>query len=110
MGRVVIACYKPKPGQETALRALVERHVPTLRSIGLATDRAPVVMRAKDGTIVEVFEWSSAEAIQKAHGDATVLKLWEEFGAAADFVPLATLAEAAGLFAEFDPLPEDRYS
>ncbi len=58
MGRVAIACYKPKPGQEEALRALVAEHVTTLRSIGLATDRSPITMQAKDGTIIEVFEWA----------------------------------------------------
>ncbi|HJS56609.1 MAG TPA: hypothetical protein VKA01_00785 [Vicinamibacteria bacterium] len=26
MGRIVIACYKPKPGQEEALGALVAEH------------------------------------------------------------------------------------
>ena len=39
MGRTVIACYRPKPGQDAALHALARTHVPTLRSIGLVTDR-----------------------------------------------------------------------
>ena len=29
-------------------------------------------MRAADGTIVEVFEWRSAEAIQQAHNNPAV--------------------------------------
>ena len=55
MGRIVIACYKPKPGKEDALKALVVDHVSTLRSLGLVTQRAPITMQAKDGTFVEVF-------------------------------------------------------
>ena len=31
------------------------------------TERAPIVMRAADETIVEVFEWVSREAIEGAH-------------------------------------------
>jgi hypothetical protein len=61
-------------------------------------------MRAGDDTIVEVFEWRSQAAIDAAHGNAAVQALWEEFGAACDFTPLANLAEAHSPFAEFDAL------
>ena len=43
--------------------------------LGLATDRAPFVMQAADGSIVEVFEWASADAVTRAHHDAEVLAL-----------------------------------
>jgi hypothetical protein len=104
MGRIAIACYRPKPGQGDALRALVASHVPTLRSIGLATARPPLAMQAKDGTVVEVFEWTSAEAIQAAHGHPVVLQMWERYGQVCDYVPLAQVSEASDLFAEFVPL------
>jgi hypothetical protein len=103
MGRIVIACYKPKAGKEKALRALIVDHVPTLRRIGLVTDRAPTLMEAKDGTLVEVFEWASAEAIQSAHGHPAVLRMWEEYGKVCDYVPVAQVPEAAQLFSEFTP-------
>ena len=104
MGRCVIVAYKPKPGKEPELRKAVEKHLAVLRAEGLATDRAPFVMRAADGTILEVFEWRSAEAIQAAHTNPAVQALWGEFGAACDYVPLATLHEASQMFAEFDGL------
>ena len=66
------------------------------------TDRPASVMRAADGTILEVFEWRSAEAIQQAHGNPAVQALWAEFGAACDYTPLANLAEAQQMFAEFE--------
>jgi hypothetical protein len=50
MGTIAIACYRPKAGQQEALRALVREHVATLRSIGLVTNRAPMAMEAQDGT------------------------------------------------------------
>ncbi|OOG50904.1 hypothetical protein [Rhodanobacter sp. C01] len=102
MGRFVIVAYKPKPGMDEALLAAVKKHVAVLRSEQLVSDRAPYAMRAADGTIVEVFEWRSADAIHQAHANAAVQALWDEFGAACDYVPLANLAEAQQMFAEFD--------
>ncbi|MEZ4647316.1 MAG: hypothetical protein R3E97_00780 [Candidatus Eisenbacteria bacterium] len=104
MGRFVIAAYKPKPGMEDDLRAVVASHLDVLRAESLVTDRPAYVMTAANGTIVEVFEWSSAEAIAKAHGNPAVQKLWEEFGRVSEYVPLASLEEANQMFAEFEAL------
>ena len=108
MGIIVIAAYRPKAGQEAALKALVTEHVPVLREQGLATERPPVVMEAADGTILELFEWTSAEAIEEAHANAAVGRLWDRFHALCDYVPLADLKEAHALFAEFAPVARDR--
>jgi quinol monooxygenase YgiN len=102
--RAVIACYRAKPGQEVALRALVRDHVPALRRLGLATNRAPYSLQAADGTWVEVFEWSSAKAIEAAHDNPEVHRMWAAFGQACTYVKLSELAEARNLFAEFSPL------
>jgi hypothetical protein len=102
MSRFVIVAYTPKPGQEQQLLAAVSKHLQVLREQQLVTDRAAYAMRAGDGTIVEVFEWRSAESIALAHSNPAVLSLWAEFGATCDYTPLARLAEAQQLFAEFD--------
>jgi hypothetical protein len=62
-------------------------------------------MRAKDGTVLEVFEWRSQAAIDGAHGNAAVQDLWERFAAVSSYVTLGTLAEAQEMFAAFTPLP-----
>lgn len=105
MGRFVIAAYKPKPGKAGELKSVVASHLGVLRSESLVTDRPAYVMSAEDGTIVEVFEWVSAEAVAKAHSNPAVQKLWEAFGRVSDYVPLASLAEANQLFAEFEAMP-----
>jgi hypothetical protein len=104
MGRFVIVAYSPKPGMADALMAAVRQHLQVLRVEDLVTDRPAYVMRAADGTVVEVFEWRSAEAIAKAHTTAAVQALWADFGAACDYRPLNSLAESQQLFAEFDPV------
>lgn len=105
MGRIVIAAYKPKAGCETELHSLVTEHVPTLRRLGLATDRSVVAMKAADGTVLEIFEWVSSDAIEAAHAEPVVLDLWERFGRVADYRRLAELTEIQQMFAEFEPLP-----
>jgi hypothetical protein len=105
MGRVVIAAFKPKPGQRDALLALVQRHWRVLHDQGLVTDRPRVAMQAADGTVIEVFEWRSSQAVDSAHADATVRALWSEFDAACDYLPIGAVPEAQRLFSEFDALP-----
>src|SRR4051812_20696632 len=102
MGRFVIVAYKPKPGMSDALMAAVRKHLDVLRSEDLVTDHPASVMRADDGTVLEVFEWRSKEAIAKAHSLPSVHVLWGEFGAACDYCPLHDLAEFQQMFAEFE--------
>ena len=102
MGRFAIVAYKPKTDKEQQLLAAVRRHLQVLRAEQLVTDRPAYVMRAADGSIVEVFEWRSAEAIHQAHSNPAVQALWADLGAACDYTPLTTLAETHQVFAEFD--------
>jgi len=70
MGRTVIVAYRPKAGKADALRKLVDTHVDRLREQGLATERRPIILQAVDGTLLELFEWMSPEAIRQAHTNA----------------------------------------
>ena len=62
-------------------------------------------MQAADGTVLEVFEWCSSEAIDAAHRNPAVLALRAEFEAACEYVPLAALPDLQHPFSEFHPLP-----
>jgi len=100
---IVIVAYKPKSGKEADLLQLTREHVPLLRAEGLATNHPVTVCQAKDGTVVEAFEWAAGGA-ERAHPNPTVQKLWERYAAACDFVPLASLPEASTMFASFTPV------
>ena len=102
--RIVIVAYRPKPGKQDILLAEVRDHVHLLRSEGLATDRLPVVLRARDGAIIEIFEWASPAAIEEAHSNPRVQAMWARFAQVCDYAPLNTLPESADLFAEFEPV------
>lgn len=103
LGDMVIVAYRPKAGRDDALVELVKDHVPFLRRLGLATDRPASAMKARDGVIVEVFEWK-AGAIATAHENPEVRALWASYAEVCDYVPLKELPEAADLFAQFEPI------
>ena len=105
-GVVVIVAYRPKPGKENELVDLVRSRVPTLRKEGLVSDRVPTIMHSRDGTIIEVSEWKSREAIDAAHKNPNVLAMWNKFFAICECVPLNTLVEAKEMFAGFEPISD----
>ncbi len=101
---VVFAAYRPRSGKGRELEKLVASHVPTLRKLGLATKREPIIVRAKDGTIVEIFEWVSNKAAHDAHEHPAVARIWEAMGKVADFVPLGALTESKRPFTHYKPM------
>lgn len=101
MGIMVIASFRPKPGMAAALDACARDHLPILRAQGLATDRPPVVLRAGDGSLLEIFEWVSEAAIESAHTNPAVLALSERYAACSDYITLGDLAEAKTMFPSF---------
>jgi hypothetical protein len=104
MGSISVACYRPRAGCEEELLRLVHDHLPPLRNEGLVTDRASIVMRASDGTIIEIFEWVSAEAIAGAHSNPVVLSLWKRFEAVCTYEIPSNVAEFQKMFAHFEPV------
>ena len=105
-GVVVIVAYRPKPGKESETLDLVRNRIPTLRKGALVTERTPIIMRARDGTIIEVSEWKSREAIDAAHKNPNVLAMWNRFFAVCDCVSLNQLSESDEMFAGFEPIPD----
>jgi hypothetical protein len=104
MGVIVIVAYRPKPGKEPLLLELTKEHLRILRGQDLATERSPYAMKAHDGTVIEVFEWKSKEAIAAAHTNPVVLKMWERYSEACEIVPLASVKECGDMFAGFVPI------
>jgi hypothetical protein len=104
VGQLVIACYRPKPGKSDQLVAELEQHVAMLQQLGFVTSRAPIHARAKDGTVVEIFEWVSADAVGQAHTHPAVAEIWGRFAELSDYVTLRDLTESDEKFAHFTAL------
>ena len=99
---VVMAMYKPKEGKVSETEALVKKHFPVLREYGLSTEKEPFIARSKDGTILEIFEWSSDSAAKKAHDHPAVAKIWEAMAKVCDFATLGGLEESKKPFPHFE--------
>ncbi|HMQ68972.1 MAG TPA: hypothetical protein PKA90_08210 [Ignavibacteria bacterium] len=104
MGVIVIACFKPKEGKSELLLEAVKEHLPLLRKEGLITEREGIIMRSKDGSIIEVFEWRSEDAVNMAHTNKSVLKLWEKFEEACEYIPVSDVEETKNMFPGFEPV------
>ena len=98
---MVFALYRAHAGKDAELEEVLKRHVPTLKSLELATDRPSFVARAGDGTYVEVFEWADGEAARRAHDLPAVAAVWEAIGQVADLRTLADLEETRRPFPHF---------
>lgn len=101
--RITIVAYKPKDDKADELRQLMREHLPLLKSLDMVTDRPSIIMEAKNGTILEVFEWKSKAAIEQAHTNPLILEMWRKYAEVCEYTPIANVEEAADLFSEFTP-------
>jgi hypothetical protein len=104
MERIVIVAYRPKPGKKDALITLARSHWSVLDGQGLVSDRKPIISKAEDGSVVEVFGWKSEDAINQAHTNEVVQQLWTEFAEVCDYIPVGDVKEGSQLFTELTPI------
>ncbi len=102
MGRISIAAFKAKPGKDKELQKVLDDRLPLLRRLGMATDRAPINCRTKDGTIISISEWVSDAMIDKAHQTPEVHALWGRFAECCTWTKLDAIPECLEDFATFD--------
>jgi len=103
MEKLVIACYQPLPGKESELDELMKTHWDILNNEGLVSQRNSILMKSKDGIVIEVFGWKSKAAIEAAHSNPVVMEMWKEYAAVCRYVPLNQVSESQNLFSEFTP-------
>lgn len=92
-GLIVLCTYRVRAGSETEFEALLDRHAPMLRGLGLITEFPTQALRQVDDgdsnepLYVEVLEWASPEAAARASEVPEVIAVWE---------PMAALCESRG--------------
>ena len=92
----MLVTYRPKAGKAEELLALVQKHWPTLRSLGLSTEEPAIVYRATNKRsgkvfIVEIFSWIDDEASARARTTPEVMALWDPMGPIMDGMELAAI-------------------
>jgi len=81
----VLCRYRVKPDKVQEFADLLRRHWPTLHDAGLTTDTPAELEKARtkagDVAFFERFTWLTPDAVQSAHENPAVMKLWEPLGA-----------------------------
>ncbi|MCI0340648.1 MAG: hypothetical protein L0216_05785 [Planctomycetales bacterium] len=105
---LALATYHALPGKEKEFVSLIRAHWPVLSRRGLVTARRPVLGRSAStpGVFVEVFEWKSPVAVERAHRDPEVQRIWNAMAliSAKPAATLARLPECEGPFPNFQIL------
>jgi hypothetical protein len=88
--QIVVCTYRVKVGREQDFIALLKRHWPTLKKLGLVDDQPRLALRGHDtdqtSCFVEIFAWKD-RGFEVAHKHPEVLALWE---------PMEAMCEARG--------------
>jgi hypothetical protein len=78
--QVVVCTYRVKIGRERDFIALLERHWPILRKLGLVHEQPRMALQGHDtdkaSCFVEIFAWKD-RGFEVAHKHPEVLALWE---------------------------------
>ena len=81
----VICTYRVRKDKEPEFRALLDRHWPKLRELGMVTSQPSSLFRGLDGEdrpyFVEIFDWRDAAQPEKAHEHPEVMAIWEPMDA-----------------------------
>lgn len=75
------AHYRVREGSVDDFLALVGKHGPILRRLGLVTDEPTRVYLGQEKSggplVIEIFEWAGADAVSRAHTHPEVSEVWE---------------------------------
>ncbi len=84
----MLCIYRVREGKEREFQSLLEKHWPTLRDVGLVSEKPARWFRGSAGDgkrrFVELFEWKDSEASGVAHQSPQVMSIWEPMGALAE--------------------------
>ncbi|MBW2242001.1 MAG: hypothetical protein JRH01_08430 [Deltaproteobacteria bacterium] len=80
----VLCTYRVRSDCEAEFLSLLEGHWPKLRELALVTAEPALRYRGLDGEgrpfVVEIFSWTSDDAVERAHAHPEVLAIWEPLG------------------------------
>ena len=102
--RISVAAYRPRPGMERELLDMFEAEFASLRAGGHVTDRRVPICRTERGEYLAILEWSSDHAVDDAHRDPDVLRVWARKAEAAEYLAPRDLAGSDVPFVSYTKL------
>ncbi len=110
MGRVFLIIYRPHKGKEQELLSTLKSGYAPLLAGGYVTDRPPILMKAKNGNLLMIFEWKEKESREKAQVDPAIQEQWKRVSKLSEFEKPDSLIEFQDVFPEFEAIPWDDYA
>ena len=102
--KIVFAIYKPHQNKGNELKKLILKHIPILKSNKLITNREPLLVQSKNGIYIEIFGWKSNDAVDEAHKNPEIQKLWDEMKKVCNYTNLESIDEVKEYFPQFTPI------
>ena len=90
--RISLAAYRPRSGRDAELLEVFEAEFACLRAGGHVTDRPVPICRTDRGEYLAILEWSSDHAVDDAHQDAEVVRVWARKAEVAEYMAPRDLA------------------
>ena len=90
--RISLAAYRPRPGMEQELLEMFRAEFASLRASGHVTDRPVPICRTDRGEYLAILEWSTDHAVDDAHRDEAVLRIWARKAEIAEYLAPSDLA------------------
>jgi hypothetical protein len=104
MRRTFIIVYKPYKDREQELLPAVRASYIDLRKGGYVTSASPMVMKAKDDSIILIFEWKNEQMKHDAQTDPVIQKHWMLISKLCEFARPMNLIEFQEPFSEFETI------
>lgn len=104
MAQIALIVYKPWKEKSAELVASLLHNIPVMRKLGLVTDREQIIAQAKDGSILQIFEWIGEESEEQAMAHPVVQEMWIRVSKMCDFQKPMAVAEFQEQLSKFDTL------
>jgi uncharacterized protein (DUF1684 family) len=98
---LALAAYRPRPGRENDFLVFLHEELALLRRRGHVTERRAPVVRAPEGELLVVLEWSTDHAVDDAHADPEVLEVWDRKAELVEYIAPAALTGSDTPFARW---------
>jgi hypothetical protein len=104
MRRTFMVVYNPYKGREQELLPAVKASYIDFMKGGYVTSEPPKVMKAKDNSIVLIFEWKNEQMKNDALADPVIQKHWMLLSKLCEFARPMNLIEFQEPFSEFETI------
>ena len=104
MSKIASVVYKPRKDKDQELFDSLLVNIPIMRKLGLVTSREQIIAKAKDGCLIQIFEWIGEESEEQAMAHPVVQEMWMKVAKISDFQRPMSVAEFQEQLSKFETL------